>query len=161
MVQCCDSTSRSYLLLLPPTLPSKLPGPRALLYQALSRPSTTWQSQNTKALRTSKVQQACPGGGAFVACAAGDGAAVLARTRMFYSVQILAKKGPLGIIWIAATLDKRLKRNQVFEANIDSSVGARVITTLPAAAARAPGARCGASTVAPGWSPRLHSRANC
>ena len=39
-------------------------------------------------------------------------------------MQILAKKGPLGIIWIAATLDKRLKRTQVFEANIDSSVGA-------------------------------------
>jgi len=50
---------------------------------------------------------------------------------MFYSVQILAKKGPLGIIWIAATLDKRLKRNQVFEANIDSSVGARASQRSP------------------------------
>jgi len=52
---------------------------------------------------------------------------------MFYSVQILAKKGPLGIIWIAATLDKRLKRNQVFEANIDSSVGARASQRSPRA----------------------------
>ncbi len=42
---------------------------------------------------------------------------------MFYSTQILAKKGPLGTIWIAAHLDKRLKRNQVFEANIAISVG--------------------------------------
>ena len=43
---------------------------------------------------------------------------------MFYSTQILAKKGPLGTIWIAAHLDRRLKRSQVFEANIASSVGA-------------------------------------
>lgn len=42
---------------------------------------------------------------------------------MFYSTQILAKKGPLGTIWIAAHLDRRLKRSQVFEANIASSVG--------------------------------------
>ena len=43
---------------------------------------------------------------------------------MFYSTQILAKKGPLGTIWIAAHLDRRLKRHQVFEANIAISVGA-------------------------------------
>lgn len=42
---------------------------------------------------------------------------------MFYSTQILAKKGPLGTIWIAAHLDRRLKRHQVFEANIAISVG--------------------------------------
>lgn len=45
------------------------------------------------------------------------------KTDMFYSTQILAKKGPLGTIWIAAHLDRRLKRSQVFEANIASSVG--------------------------------------
>lgn len=43
---------------------------------------------------------------------------------MFYSTQILAKKGPLGTIWIAAHLDRRLKRAQVFETNITDSVGA-------------------------------------
>lgn len=32
---------------------------------------------------------------------------------MFYSTQILARKGPLGIVWIAAHMDKGLKRNQV------------------------------------------------
>lgn len=32
---------------------------------------------------------------------------------MFYSTQILARKGPLGIIWIAAHMDKNLKRSQV------------------------------------------------
>ncbi|KAK9833545.1 hypothetical protein WJX81_003827 [Elliptochloris bilobata] len=52
---------------------------------------------------------------------------------MFYSVQILAKKGPLGIIWIAATLDKRLKRTQVFEANIDTSVDSIINPEAPLA----------------------------
>lgn len=42
---------------------------------------------------------------------------------MFYSTQILAKKGPLGTIWIAAHLDRRLKRGQVFDADIGASVG--------------------------------------
>jgi cohesin complex subunit SCC1 len=42
---------------------------------------------------------------------------------MFYSTQILAKKGPLGTIWIAAHLDRRLRRYQVFETNISISVG--------------------------------------
>lgn len=42
---------------------------------------------------------------------------------MFYSVQLLAKKGPLGTVWIAGHLDKRLKRPQIYETNIASSVG--------------------------------------
>ena len=42
---------------------------------------------------------------------------------MFYSVQILNKKGPLGVIWIAAHLDRRLKRSQVNDTSIPSSVG--------------------------------------
>ncbi|KAK9828291.1 hypothetical protein WJX74_007451 [Apatococcus lobatus] len=41
---------------------------------------------------------------------------------MFYSVQILNKKGPLGVIWIAAHLDRRLKRSQVNDTSIPSSV---------------------------------------
>lgn len=32
---------------------------------------------------------------------------------MFYSTQILARKGPLGIVWLAAHMDKDLKRTQV------------------------------------------------
>ena len=32
---------------------------------------------------------------------------------MFYSTQILARKGPLAIVWIAAHMDRQLKRNQV------------------------------------------------
>ena len=42
---------------------------------------------------------------------------------MFYSTQILAKKGPLGTVWLAAHMDQRLKKNSVFEANIAGSVG--------------------------------------
>jgi cohesin complex subunit SCC1 len=41
---------------------------------------------------------------------------------MFYSTQILAKKGPLGLVWIAAHLDGRLKRAQIAAASIDESV---------------------------------------
>ena len=52
---------------------------------------------------------------------------------MFYSAQILAKKGPLGTVWIAAHIDKKLKRHQIFETSIPSSVGA----TTPYATLRA------------------------
>ena len=41
---------------------------------------------------------------------------------MFYSTQILAKKGPLGLVWIAAHLDGRLKRQQINSASIGESV---------------------------------------
>lgn len=54
---------------------------------------------------------------------------------MFYSTQILAKKGPLGIVWLAAHMDNRLKRNNVFETNITSSVGE---TSSPDAASKTP-----------------------
>ena len=42
---------------------------------------------------------------------------------MFYSAQVLGKKGPLATIWIAAHLDKRLKRHDVFSTSIPKSVG--------------------------------------
>jgi cohesin complex subunit SCC1 len=32
---------------------------------------------------------------------------------MFYSQVILARKGPLGKIWLAAHFDKKLSKNQV------------------------------------------------
>ena len=43
---------------------------------------------------------------------------------MFYSQFILAKKGPLGKIWLAAHLDKKLTKNQIFQTDIKASVGA-------------------------------------
>lgn len=42
---------------------------------------------------------------------------------MFYSQIILAKKGPLGKIWIAAHWDKKLNKAQIFQTNINTSVG--------------------------------------
>lgn len=32
---------------------------------------------------------------------------------MFYSTQILARKGPLGLVWLAAHMDKGLRKQQV------------------------------------------------
>jgi cohesin complex subunit SCC1 len=42
---------------------------------------------------------------------------------MFYSTQVLARKGPLGVVWLAAHMDGKLKKNNVFEANLVGSVG--------------------------------------
>lgn len=52
---------------------------------------------------------------------------------MFYSHQILARKGPLGVIWLAAHLDKKLRRQQVFQADIPDSVEAILYSTEPRA----------------------------
>ncbi|KNC47168.1 cohesin subunit rad21 [Thecamonas trahens ATCC 50062] len=41
---------------------------------------------------------------------------------MFYSKFVLAKKGPLGKIWLAAHMDKNLTKTQVFSTDIRSSV---------------------------------------
>ena len=37
---------------------------------------------------------------------------------------VLAKKGPLGKIWLAAHWDKKLTKSQIFQTDIGSSVGA-------------------------------------
>ena len=42
---------------------------------------------------------------------------------MFYSTQVLARKGPLGMVWLAAHMDNRLKKNKIFEANLVGSIG--------------------------------------
>jgi hypothetical protein len=34
---------------------------------------------------------------------------------MFYSSLILAKKGPLGKIWLAAHMDKKLRKGEIFQ----------------------------------------------
>jgi cohesin complex subunit SCC1 len=41
---------------------------------------------------------------------------------MFYSHVILARKGPLGKIWLAAHWDKKLTKNQIFATDISESV---------------------------------------
>ncbi|GAB4819090.1 hypothetical protein N2152v2_006136 [Parachlorella kessleri] len=52
---------------------------------------------------------------------------------MFYSTQILSKKGALGTIWIASHLEKKLKRSQIFETSIPASVDSIINTEAPLA----------------------------
>ncbi|CAN0042914.1 unnamed protein product [Laminaria digitata] len=52
---------------------------------------------------------------------------------MFYSQIILAKKGPLGKIWIAAHWDKKLNKAQIFQTNINTSVDNILQPTVPLA----------------------------
>ncbi|KAI4350538.1 hypothetical protein L6164_004986 [Bauhinia variegata] len=47
---------------------------------------------------------------------------------MFNSGTLLSSKGPLGAIWVAAYCLKRLKKSQVKETDIPTSVGS---STLP------------------------------
>lgn len=76
---------------------------------------------------------------------------------MFYSQIILAKKGPLGKIWIAAHWDKKLTKMQVFQIDITKSVGAYDCATcvtngtseLQHACAKGPHARAGALRLPP------------
>ena len=43
---------------------------------------------------------------------------------MFYDNYILARKGPLARIWVAAHYDKKLSKAQIYEVNIHASVAA-------------------------------------
>ncbi|KAG7380074.1 Double-strand-break repair protein rad21 [Phytophthora boehmeriae] len=52
---------------------------------------------------------------------------------MFYSQIILAKKGPLGKIWLAAHWDKKLNKQQIYTADIHSSVQNIVHPQVPLA----------------------------
>jgi len=45
------------------------------------------------------------------------------KTSMFYSQCLLSKRGPLAAIWVAACCFKRLKKRQVIDTQIPSSVG--------------------------------------
>lgn len=44
---------------------------------------------------------------------------------MFYAQLVLAKKGALGKVWLAAHWDKRLTKQQVNQTDIRKSVGKR------------------------------------
>lgn len=52
---------------------------------------------------------------------------------MFYSQVILARKGPLGKIWLAAHFDKRLTKNQIFTTDISESVNSVINPATPLA----------------------------
>lgn len=45
---------------------------------------------------------------------------------MFFSETLLAKRGPLAHVWLAANLERKLSRNQFIRANIEESVDAIV-----------------------------------
>ena len=47
---------------------------------------------------------------------------------MFYSAQLLARKNGLGLVWIAAHTDAKLKKTDVFQAKIAGSVGDSLIS---------------------------------
>ena len=53
--------------------------------------------------------------------------------RMFYSQVILARKGPLGKIWLAAHFDKKLTKNQIFTTDISESVDSVLNPAAPLA----------------------------
>lgn len=42
---------------------------------------------------------------------------------MFYSQFVLAKKGPLGKVWLAAHWGKKLNKTEIFKTDIAESVG--------------------------------------
>lgn len=52
---------------------------------------------------------------------------------MFYSIQILTKQGPLGTIWVAAHMDRNLRRNQIYETSIPVSVDTIINNETPLA----------------------------
>ena len=52
---------------------------------------------------------------------------------MFYSQFILAKRGPLGTIWIAAHLDKKLRKNDIEAQDIVQAVQAIIKPEAPLA----------------------------
>ena len=41
---------------------------------------------------------------------------------MFFSEFVLAKKGPLGKIWLAAHWEKKLTKTQIFQTDIPTAV---------------------------------------
>ncbi|KAK6928493.1 Rad21/Rec8-like protein, N-terminal, partial [Dillenia turbinata] len=50
---------------------------------------------------------------------------------MFYSHSLLSRKGPLGAVWVAAYCHKRLKKAQVKETDIPSSVDMILLEEVP------------------------------
>ncbi|KAF8390608.1 hypothetical protein HHK36_025135 [Tetracentron sinense] len=50
---------------------------------------------------------------------------------MFYSHLLLSRKGPLGTVWVAAYCHKRLKKDQVAETDIPSSVDTIMLDEVP------------------------------
>lgn len=45
---------------------------------------------------------------------------------MFYSQLLLSKKGPLGVVWQAAHLDRKMTRATIASTNIKEAAGALI-----------------------------------
>lgn len=58
---------------------------------------------------------------------------------MFYSENILAKKGPLANIWLAANWDRKLSKSQILHTDISHTVENLVAGDLPPLALRLSG----------------------
>lgn len=64
----------------------------------------------------------CNFSSSLLSCRKGEGAEYQ-HTTMFYSFQIIGKKGPLAKVWLAAHWDKKLSKQQVAATDIRESVG--------------------------------------
>jgi len=45
------------------------------------------------------------------------------KKKMFFSQFVLAKKGPLGNVWLAAHWDRKLNKAEIYKTDIIESVG--------------------------------------
>eukprot|EP00891_Asterochloris_glomerata_P002213 jgi/Astpho2/2213/gw1.00040.253.1_t len=52
---------------------------------------------------------------------------------MFFSTQLLSKKGPLATVWLAGHMDKRLKKAQIIDTSISNSVDNIINSEAPLA----------------------------
>ncbi|MEW5308156.1 MAG: hypothetical protein WDW38_000134 [Sanguina aurantia] len=52
---------------------------------------------------------------------------------MFYSTQILARNGPLGLVWLAAHMERQLRKSQVADTSIPVTVDALLDPNAPLA----------------------------
>ncbi|MEW5305863.1 MAG: hypothetical protein WDW36_008378 [Sanguina aurantia] len=52
---------------------------------------------------------------------------------MFYSTQILARNGPLGLVWLAAHMERQLRKGQVADTSIPVTVDALLDPNAPLA----------------------------
>ena len=60
-----------------------------------------------------------------------DYASLCEQSVMFYTDTILAKKGALAKVWLAAHWEKKLSKAQFLQTNIQSTVGKAFLVCLP------------------------------
>jgi len=50
---------------------------------------------------------------------------------MFYASEILARKGPLSHVWLAAHMDRKLSKSQIVNTSIPGAVGMFSLAASP------------------------------